>query len=135
MTRPLITFSNFTTNMVQMWSTYVKMIYKLSYTGVIAGGGWASTTGNIMTPTSSLSYCSCSSGSDCAFVVSETGAIDGQILNVVTSTAQTCTATQTAGQLLLAGAANYTMGQYDTLVLIYQSSPASAWIELSRSNN
>lgn len=57
----------------------------------------------------------------------------GQLLIIEQVGAQNVVLTNT-NNLRLAGAANYTMGQYDTLTLIYDTSSAQ-WVELARSNN
>lgn len=63
--------------------------------------------------------------------------IAGQVLVLcVTSSGNTWTVNNGTGanNIRLNGAANYAMGQYDTLTIIYDSG-AGAWIETARSNN
>lgn len=95
---------------------------------------FASTTGNVLTPTSNYHTCGCTSGSTCQFTVTETSMNDGQQLIIHGATAQQCIAVDTAGALELNASANFTIDAGDSLTLTYDSN-RSAWVEDARSNN
>lgn len=73
-------------------------------------------------------------GSGAATTTTLSNGIDGQeIILMNTSSSFNWTLNET-GNINLAGTADYVMGQYDTITLVYYNS-ASKWIETSRSDN
>lgn len=92
------------------------------------GGGGAATL--TLTPVGSFVELTCNDTQGCTITMGETGIPDGMILHIVGLTTLTPTFADTAGVTELSAA--LTMGQYDTLTLIYAS---DRWVELMRSNN
>lgn len=93
------------------------------------GNGGTRATGTL-TPATSYSLITCNDGQGCDVTISETGALDGQLLRVVCSTVDVCGLTDSSGITELAGSVD--LGQYDTMTLLYVS---DRWIETGRSNN
>lgn len=85
-----------------------------------------------LNPTHTYVVCACLDNDSCDITMGETGAVNGQLLVITTSTggAATCDFVDTSGVSELAGAVS--LGVYDTLTLLYK---AERWIEVSRSNN
>lgn len=92
------------------------------------GGGGAATL--TLTPVGSFVELTCNDTQGCTITMGETGIPDGMILHIVGLTTLTPTFADTAGVTELSAA--LTMGQYDTLTLVYAS---DRWVELMRSNN
>lgn len=92
------------------------------------GAGTAATA--TLTPTSQYVNCTCNDANSCAITMGETGVQDGTTVEIVSSTATACTFADTAGVTELSGA--LTLGQYDTLRLIYLS---DRWVQLATTNN
>jgi len=81
-------------------------------------------------PTGSFVRITCNDADTCDITMSETNAIDGQIVKITNISANVVDFADTAGVSELAGA--FAAGQYDTIEMIYSS---DRWIEISRSNN
>ena len=92
------------------------------------GGGTAATL--TLTPTGSFVELTCNDANGCTITMGETGIPDGMILHIVGLTTNTPTFADTSGVSELTAA--FTMGQYDTLTLMYAS---DRWVELARANN
>lgn len=92
-----------------------------------AGGSKATAT---LTPTTSFVRVSCSDVDGCTETLSETGAVDGQILRIINASANGVDFTDTSGVTEMAG--NVTLAQYQSLSFIYSS---DRWIETARSAN
>jgi hypothetical protein len=94
-----------------------------------------SPTSYTLTPTSSYATLNCEDSEGCKITMDETGVVDGQrvtIVNVSIAGDYVCQIQQSSGVTHMAGAANYNMGRFDTLELIYVS---DRWLEVARSNN
>jgi len=72
----------------------------------------------------------CNDADGCNITMSEVGIIVGLTMRFTNESANTVNFTDTAGVTELAG--NFAMGQWDTLVLQYNT---DRWVEVSRSNN
>jgi len=83
-----------------------------------------------LTPTSGQVQITCNDVNTCDITLSETGAVDGQVVTIYNVSANIVDFTDTAGVTELAG--DFAAGQNDALVLNYIS---TTWAESSRSNN
>lgn len=93
------------------------------------GNGGTRAAGTL-TPATSYALVTCNDAQGCDVAISETGALDGQILRVVCATANVCGFADTSGVTEMAG--NFDMGQWDVISFVYS---ADRWTEASRSNN
>lgn len=92
------------------------------------GAGTAATA--TLTPTSQYVNCTCNDANSCAITMGEGGVQDGTVVEIISSTATACTFADTPGVSELSGA--LTLGQYDTLRLLYLS---DRWVQLATTNN
>ncbi len=83
-----------------------------------------------LTPSSGFIELTCLDPDGCTATVSETGAVMGATVRIVNISAPAVSFADTGGVTELAGA--FSMGQYDTLSLLYLS---DRYVELARSNN
>jgi len=85
-----------------------------------------------LTPTRGTVICNCADANGCTVTMGETGAVNGQMVEIVTETAtpNLCNFADTAGVSELAGA--FAADQWDSLKLIYV---VDRWVEVSRSDN
>lgn len=96
----------------------------------IADNGTGAAAVLTLTPLGSFVELTCNDANGCTITMGESGIPDGMILHIVGLTTTTPTFADTAGVTELSAA--FTMGQYDTLTLIYAG---DRWVELARSNN
>lgn len=108
-------------------SKYVSVVQSLA---VADNGNGATRATSTLTPTTSYVAVTCSDANGCALTLSETGAVDGQILRVICVTTNVCGLTDSAGVSEMAG--NMDLGQNDALSFLYAS---DRWVETSRSDN
>lgn len=111
-------------------TTYVKAVNAAQALTIADNGNGGTRATSTLTPTTSYVSATCNDGNGCDITLSETGAVDGQILRIVCGTANLCGFADTAGVTELAGAVD--LGQYDSLSLLYAT---DRWIETARSDN
>jgi hypothetical protein len=107
-----------------------KLTYKAQTLTIADNGNGGTRATSTLTPTTGYAPITCNDPQGCDVAISETGAVDGQILRIVCLTANVCGFSDTAGVTELAGALD--LGQYDSLTLIYS---VDRWIKTSASDN
>jgi len=108
----------------------LKLITSAQTLTIADNGNGATRAAVTLTPTASYVSIICNDTQGCDIMLSETGAVDGQILRVVCATTNVCGFTDSPGVSELAGSVD--LGQWDTLSLLYVS---DRWVETARSNN
>lgn len=93
-----------------------------------ANGSTAATS--TQTPTASYLSLTCNDANGCTITMSEAGAANGDVVQIVNLSANACNFADTSGVTELAGV--FAMGRWDTLTLLYAT---DRWVELDRSNN
>jgi hypothetical protein len=85
-----------------------------------------------LNPNRGTVICNCADANGCTVTMGETGAVSGQMVEIVTETAtpNLCNFADTAGVSELAGA--FAADQWDSLKLVYI---VDRWVEVSRSDN
>jgi len=83
-----------------------------------------------LTPTGAHARITCSDADGCDITMSETGAVDGQLLTVTNVSTPAVNFADTSG--VSETASTFAAGQYDSITFIYAS---DRWVEVSRSNN
>lgn len=83
-----------------------------------------------LTPTSAYVEGDCSNGAGCAVTMSETGAVEGDVLFIVNVGANALTFSDTTGVSELSAA--HSLGQYDSLSLIYTG---DRWVQTAFADN
>jgi hypothetical protein len=111
-------------------TTYVKSVNMAQMLPIADNGNGATRATATLTPTTSYITCTVSDPQGANVSISETTAVDGQILDIVNIGANICGFTDTVGVTEMNG--NYDMVQYGSLSFRYV---VDRWIERSRSVN
>lgn len=109
---------------------FVGKSYTVPQTMTVADSGDGNPAADTLTPTSDVVQITCSDANGCDITMSETGATDGQPVEIICMTANTCNFADTAGVTEIAGAA--TLGQYDSILMRYT---VDTWVQVGSSNN
>lgn len=96
----------------------------------IADSGDANPATHTLNSTRSYSELTCNDADGCTVTMGETSISEGQYLTITNVSANACTFADTSGVTEIAGA--FSMGQYDTLELVYIG---DRWVERGRSDN
>lgn len=107
-----------------------KLINKVQNLTVADNGNGATRATSTLTPTSSYVSLVCNDANGCDVTLSETGAVDGQILRITNTSGNPCGFADTSGVSELTGAID--VGSYDMLELLYVG---DRWVQVGFSNN
>lgn len=108
---------------------HVEAAQALSIADDPADGGTVAAEATL-TPTKGYVECTCSDTDGCNVTMSETGAVEGQMLTVVNVGSNDCVFADSAGVSELSG--TITLGANDSLVLRYTG---ATWVQVATTNN
>jgi hypothetical protein len=111
-------------------TSFVKRADTVQALVVADNGNGATRATSTLTPLTSYATINCSDAQGCDISISETGAVDGQILRIVCRSINVCGFIPSAG--VVAMGATFDMGLNDSISFIYS---VDIWIQLSRSDN
>ena len=127
-TEALMNIQDFNNVVMRQWDeSGADVIVPLALTIDDDGAGTAAA--GTLTPTSSYAEVTCSDANGCTLAISETGARQGQQIEILNISANTLTINDTSGQQETTAPA---LGQYDTFSGRYMS---DRWVQYATSNN
>lgn len=127
-TAPMVTIETSAGTDAFLFDESGAMVPQVSTLTIADDGAGTSPVGSL-TPTTSYAEITCNDANGCTLNFSETGARQGQMLNLVNVSANAVTLQDSAG---VTESAASVLGQYDTAMIIYSS---DRWIQHATNNN